>query len=899
MADEDEKEDSSSTKDTLTNGSESSSSRPLSSSTLNEKIWTQPKDDKSSDFDLTLKLEEPADLDLAFKLEKPSDPHSSPNQPNVKLEESSELQSQDSTETLSEEALDAQLKDLIIKHEFDQNFPTELLTRARAFTQGTNGARSEAEIAAGHEAIKSFRDFDELIRNSSPYIEVRSVVDVTDDPSVPVGTFRVFVLGTFFTAVGSGISQFFSLRLPSIEISTFVIQLLAMPLGIAMARWIPKDKHVGFRGWTVNLNPGEFTQKEHLLVAMMGNTLNSPYIVSIVQVLKLDLFYGEKVLSSSILWQVLTLVSSQLLGYGCAGLTRRFLIYPPAMIWPRVLPAIALSKALRRDGESSAWGIMTISRNRFFMVAFAAMFVWFWIPNYLFQALSLFNWTTWFSPASTTVALITGSTCGLGFFNPLPSLDWNIVTSLGDPIVTPLFTLLNFAAGMILSGLLAIPLYFGNFMNGAYLPINSNKIYDNTANVYDVKRVLTSDLNLNVEAYFNYAIPYMSTTVLIQMVAHFVVYIAVPLHIFLYFRRDIAAGIRSAWSRKSREDEFSDIHNRLMSAYPEVPHWWYGIVLLISFVIACIAVSAFPTGMPIWGLLVAIGFTLLLQIPIGMLAAISNVEVSTSILAFLIAGFTLEGQVIGNMIFKMYSYLATSQSLNFVGDLKMAHYCKIPPRWAFAAQLYASMLGGFISLGVNHWSLSNIKGICQEGQAERFVCPHTHKFFINTVLWSAIGPRRLFGSDGPYRGTLYFLPLGIVLPLLVYWGARRWPSSWLRHVNTPIFIAGAVAWAPLNFSYMQGTVVLALFFNRYVKKRYNAWWQKYAYVLTASFSAATGVAALFLFFAFQRWNVKVDWIGNSIAGQGVDQGGFKFANGTTLKCSNLKLQPGESFATGF
>ncbi|RCI14521.1 hypothetical protein L249_6668 [Ophiocordyceps polyrhachis-furcata BCC 54312] len=816
-----------------------------------------------------------------------------------------------SVESLSKDHLTSQLEKLLEKHELDQNFPSDLLARARTFLRRRRdgrqtGAEDMAEdMAEGQKLMDDFRAYSELVRNSSPYMEVRSVVDITDDPSTPVGTFRVFLLGTLFSVAGSAMHQFFSLRLPSISISVFVVQLLTMPLGVAMARWLPEKREVGRGRFTFDLNPGPFSKKEHILIAMMANVaFGSPYVVSIVQVLKLDMFYGEKVLSNSLAWQVLTLVSTQLIGYGCAGLTRRFLVYPPSMIWPGTLATIALTRALRRDSGppskgDSPWGIMTMSRYRFFIVSFAAMFVWFWIPNYLFKGLSLFNWPTWVAPGSVTLAILAGSTCGLGLINPLPTLDWNIVTTLGDPIVTPLFTLLNFAAGFAIAGFIMAPImYFANVLNTGYLPINDNKVYNNSGQFYEVTKVLNPDLTLNEEAYRAYSVPYLSATQILHMGASFTVYVAVPLHVALWFRRDIAAGVRSAWNRSSREDEFDDIHNRLMSAYPEVPYWWYGITLVTSFVLACISVTAFPTGMPIWGIVVAILFTVLLQVPIGMLAAISNVQISTSILALLIGGFALEGKVIPNMIFKMFSFMSTSQSLHFVADLKLAHYAKIPPRWAFAAQIYATLLSGFIALGVNHWSLRNIEDVCAEGQPERFTCPHTHSFFVNTVLWGAIGPRRLFGPEGPYRALLYVLPLGIVLPIISYVASRRWPNSWWRHVNVPIFIAGPVGWAPFNWSYMQGTVLLAIVFNYFVKRRYEAWWTKYAYVLTASFSAATGVAAFVIFFALQRWDIKLDWIGNTIAGAGVDQGGF-MSNGTKVQCVNLPLAPEQTFASGF
>lgn len=76
-----------------------------------------------------------------------------------------------------------------------------------------------------------------------------------------------------------------------------------------------------------------------------------------------------------------------------------------------------------------------------------------------------------------------------------------------------------------------------------------------------------------------------------------------------------------------------------------------------------------------------------------------------------IGGHVLEGQHIPNMIFKMFSYMSTHQSINFSCDLKLAHYAKIPPRWAFAAQVYATLLAGFIGPGMNYWLLQTVKDV--------------------------------------------------------------------------------------------------------------------------------------------------------------------------------------------
>ncbi|RGP78236.1 opt family small oligopeptide transporter [Fusarium longipes] len=252
---------------------------------------------------------------------------------------------------VTKESLADRLGKLLEQHENDQNFPDEVLQRVRSFLENKNGEQQDEELAQSIYA--DFQAQRDLIVNNSIYPEVRAVVENTDDPTLPVGTFRAFFLGTIFVLLGTSIEQFFSLRMPAISLSTYMVQLLSLPLGMLLARILPARKFRIF-SWEFSLNPGPFSQKEHVLIAIMANVsfggaAVGAYVVSIIQVLKLDTFYGEKVLSNSIPWQIVTLLSTQFLGYGCAGLARRFLVYPPSMLWPRSLANIALTKAMYKD----------------------------------------------------------------------------------------------------------------------------------------------------------------------------------------------------------------------------------------------------------------------------------------------------------------------------------------------------------------------------------------------------------------------------------------------------------------------------------------------------------------------------------------------------------------------
>ena len=130
-------------------------------------------------------------------------------------------------------------------------------------------------------------------------------------------------------------------------------------------------------------------------------------------------------------------LSTNFIGYGLAGLTRRFLVYPSQAVWPANLATIALNRAFHAKSNDAANG-WTVSRMRWFMYCFTAMFIYFWFPGYILQAMSYFNWITWIAPDNVKLAAIAGSVNGLGF-NPLPTFDWNQLVVLVNPLINPFF----------------------------------------------------------------------------------------------------------------------------------------------------------------------------------------------------------------------------------------------------------------------------------------------------------------------------------------------------------------------------------------------------------------------------------------------------------------------------
>lgn len=99
------------------------------------------------------------------------------------------------------------------------------------------------------------------------------------------------------------------------------------------------------------------------------------------------------------------------------------------------------------------------------------------------------------------------------------------------------------------------------------MPINSNSVYDNTGNLYNVSRVMDVHGALNATAYRAYSPAYFAASNALTYGAFFAIYTATISHVILYHRKEIMHIIRNF--RKNIADSEQDIHNRLMKAYKE------------------------------------------------------------------------------------------------------------------------------------------------------------------------------------------------------------------------------------------------------------------------------------------------------------------------------------------
>ncbi len=314
-------------------------------------------------------------------------------------------------------------------------------------------------------------------------------------------------------------------------------------------------------------------------------------------------------------------------------------------------------------------------------------------------------------------------------------------------------------------------MYFKNVWYQAYLPFNSGASWDRFGMPYNISRVIPNGVDLDKDAYEAYSPLYLSTTLSLVYTTGFAMLTSVLTHTVLYHGKALKKGIMRV---RTEED---DVHAKFMRHYPEAPDWWYACMFLAALVFGVIMIEVYDTGLPIWALLVAIAIPAIYILPTGFVFAMTGQAIGTNLIGELIVGYLLPGKPLPNMIFKAYALQGLLGGLQFVQDLKLGHYMKIPPRLTFMAQLTGVLVACFVQLGVKQWMFANIKGICSPDQPDSFTCPHIRVFYTASLVWGAIGPARMFGNDSIYRPMYWAMLVGALIPIPFWLAARRYPQE--------------------------------------------------------------------------------------------------------------------------
>jgi OPT family small oligopeptide transporter len=728
------------------------------------------------------------------------------------------------------------------------------------FTSGLEIPVGHAKLPEGFSPVLDERDEDEEEElecggssqwseedppDNSAYAQVRASVAPTDDYTLSISTPRMWTLAMLFALLGSATNLFFSLRYPSVNITPVIALILVHPLGLAWDSLLKRadDPKIAFENgfalpsdsmwgrdmsrwtrWRLWLAQGRWNEKEHACVYISSNVAFGFAFATDV-IVEQKMFYKQE---ATITYQILLTISTQILGYAFAGITRRYLVRPPSMIWPGTLMSTAMFTTMHRFENKPANG-WRITRWRFFVFVWVASFTWYFVPGLLMPALSYFNFVTWFAPKNVVVANLFGVSSGLGLF-PL-TFDWAQIAYIGSPLLTPWWAAANVVAGLALVMWIVAPiLYYSNTLYSAFMPILSSSVFDNTGKIYDVSKILTSDFLFDEAAFKSYSPIFLPITYVLSYGVQFAALTALVSHTICWHGRDIVQQTRDSFAERTGSKEAyqsldngngmdtddrtrpssdngpddatytpsmsgGDVHNRLMSRYDDAPISWYLAIFVAMLAIGIFVVEYYPVHLPYYGLLLALLITTVMFLPVAIIMAITNQHSSLYLISQLICGYVFPGRPVANMVFTTYAYISSAQGIKFSSDLKLGHYMKIPPRILFAVQLIATLVSSFTQIGVLNWMFAQIPGICTPQALNGFNCPIARVHFNGSILWGVVGPQRFFGPGALYRNLVWFFLLGAVAPPILWWMSKGRKDGLLRKVNLPLLF-GSLSWIP-------------------------------------------------------------------------------------------------------
>ncbi|XP_047336070.1 oligopeptide transporter 7-like [Impatiens glandulifera] len=691
---------------------------------------------------------------------------------------------------------------------------------------------------------------------NSPVEQVALTVPTGDDPSLPVVTFRMWVLGIISCVVLSCVNQFFWYRSEPLIISSISAQIAVVPLGRLMAAKITRRVFLKGSRFEFTLNPGPFNVKEHVLITIFANSgsgiVNAIHIVTVVKV-----FYRRNI---SFFVSLIVVITTQVLGLGWAGIFRRYLVEPAAMWWPSNLVQVSIFRALHEKEERSR---RRLTRIQFFIIVFTCSFAYYVFPGYIFKMLTSLSWVCWIFPKSVLAQQLGSGLYGLSL--GALGIDWSTISSyLGSPLASPWFATANIAVGFFLVMYVLTPInYWLNVYNAKTFPLFSDELFKKNGSEYNISSIVNSDFKLDLKTYNQEGPLYLSTFFAMSYGVGFATIAAIVVHVLLFHGREI-------WeqSRYSYKEKKLDIHTKLMNGYKQVPQWWFLVILVVNMGAAIFVCEYYneQLQLPWWGVLLACTIAFVFILPIGVITAISNQLILLNILSEYIIGYLYPGYPVANICFEVYCGVSMAQAIIFLQDLKLGHYMKIPPRNMFVAQILGVLISVIVHLSTAWWLIETIPDICQSSSSI-WTCPTDTVYYDSTVIWGLIGPRRIFGSQGTYRAINWFFLGGAVAPMIVWLAHKRFPEKkWIRLINMPILIGATVKMPPASAVNYTSWILVGFLSGFVVYRTRPELWKRYNYVLSGALDAGLAFMAVLLYLCLGMEGISLDWPGNDLDG---------------------------------
>ncbi|KAI9833358.1 MAG: hypothetical protein M1819_003753 [Sarea resinae] len=696
---------------------------------------------------------------------------------------------------------------------------------------------------------------------------VTNVIHVDDDPSINPWTFRMFFLGIGFAIFGSVLQEIFYFKPQVIYVSVVFLTVLAYIAGEAWAFIIPRKGAVGRF-----LNPGPFNAKEHAAIALMASA-GSQSALSTEALAAQQLFYGGYPSHAA---GIFITLSSQLIGYGIAGLLREVLVYPTKMLWPMNLPITSLLETLHRDK------VETKKSLKFFYIVFFTLFVWELFPQYIFTVLegvSIFCLAKQNSLVFTNLFGGASGNEGLGFLSIC--FDWNYVAGLGSPLWLPLYALTNSFIGYLACIVLFMGIFYGNIWRSQDFPFLSQFLFDGSSNstnyvVYNQTSILNSKFEIDHSLLKAQGIPWLTGTYVGYLITTNMGLTATISHMLLWNMDDIKAGWKWAhpsnlkkmlrpefwtfWKNQETPEErldriykdpSLDPHYKLIlrNLYPEVPRWWWGAILLACFITGMTCLYVMKSTLPWWGFILSIVLTTLFMLFFGAQYGITGFQFNVQPVCQMLAGYMFPGRPLANLYFTCFTYNALQMGQVLAKDLKMAQYVHLSPRCTFTIQVMGCTIGAIFNWVMMKTIVQNQGPILKSIQGTNIWSgQNVQQFNTLAIAWSMA--KDMFSVGSRYQWVTLAYLVGFAAPFPFYIASKIWPKRRIfSYLNTSIILwyMGEL-FVGINASIFCYYIIgfLAQFWLRRYKPQLFV---KYNYLLSAAMDGGTQVLVFILTFA--------------------------------------------------
>jgi hypothetical protein len=263
-------------------------------------------------------------------------------------------------------------------------------------------------------------------------------------------------------------------------------------------------------------------------------------------------------------------------------------------------------------------------------------------------------------------------------------------------------------------------------------------------------------------------------------------------------------------------------------------------------------------------------------------------------------GIWWPGRPLPQLVILMLGGAFEQMAGGFTADLKYAHYAKIAPRAVFRGHIASCVVNCFIycailEVMVIYFNEDNT--LCQWNNKQYMVCNYANSVFSSVISFGAFGTNNMFKL---YPALPWCFLLGALLGLAWVLGEKLVPriraryartieqeratalDRWFWHpaasvfntLNPAIALNGGLQWAGNNnLTYATLGIYLAWLFQYYLKRRYTAWWGKYAFLIFAGLQVGVAISGLIvtLVFSFGAGkNTTFSWWGNTVHQSGVD-----------------------------